>query len=60
MQISATEFTLAAILEPKEARELRDILIDHPLTMKYASPGLTELYEALDKFVDGEEEDDGA
>lgn len=58
MQISATEFTLAAILEPKEARELRDILIDHPL--KYASPGLTELYEALDKFVDGEEEDDGA
>ncbi len=59
MQISATEFTLAAILEPQEARELRDVLGTQPTTLKY-NPGLAELYEALDKFVDGEEEDDGA
>lgn len=59
MQISATEFTLAAILEPQEARELRDILIGHPVT-RNNSPWLQEFYEELDKFVDGEEENDGA
>lgn len=63
MQISATDYTLAAIFDPSDARELRDVLLGHPLTVKN-SPALTEFYDALERFVDGddyvgEEEDDG-